>query len=464
MSESARRLTLLDCLGIGINGIVGSGIYLLIAPLALRAGAASVLGILACAGLCILIALCFAELAGMYERSGGPYVYARAAFGPRVGSIVGFGVGWMSMATGVLAFAAVAVGFAEALARVWTPLATLGFALGPWILQGKSAVALVLIGSLGAINYYGVKGGARTSTALSVLKLLPLLLLAIVGVAFLKADVFTSIFSSTGLPPAADGTAQGFGGAIASSAFLAVFMLSGFEFVVVPAGEARNARRNVPIAIIGSLVFAAGLYALLQLVALSVLPDLATRTQPLLDVAGAIFGPVGVLVLSFAALVSMAGFCASSALVGPRYFSALAEDGYLPERLSGLSRFATPGPAILLATSLAAVLSLVLGYAALVDISNVALFGQYVPTALAVIVLRFTQPAAPRAFRLPFGILIPVLATAGSLLLLWAASPPRAEWIFSAQLLAAGFVLWGTLALYRRWKMGRKATAAGLPG
>src|SRR5207302_6433561 len=85
-----RELTLIDAVGIGINGIVGSGIYLLVAPLARVGRGSSVFGVLACGALCVLIALCFAELSSMYDRSGGPYVYARDAFGPAVG----FAVRW----------------------------------------------------------------------------------------------------------------------------------------------------------------------------------------------------------------------------------------------------------------------------------------------------------------------------------------------------------------------------------
>src|SRR5262249_11243512 len=88
---AARRLTLLDCVAIGVNGIVGSGVYLMLSRLSDRAGAASVVGLFACGALCVSIALCFAELGGMFDRSGGTYVYAEAAFG----RVVGFAVGCM---------------------------------------------------------------------------------------------------------------------------------------------------------------------------------------------------------------------------------------------------------------------------------------------------------------------------------------------------------------------------------
>src|SRR6266513_1912600 len=76
-NSAKRELTLVDAVGIGVNGIVGSGIYLLVAPLARVGGGSAVFGVLGCGFLCILIALCFAELSSKYDRSGGPYVYAR---------------------------------------------------------------------------------------------------------------------------------------------------------------------------------------------------------------------------------------------------------------------------------------------------------------------------------------------------------------------------------------------------
>ncbi|HEX4386921.1 MAG TPA: APC family permease, partial [Myxococcales bacterium] len=156
-----RELSLLDAIGIGINGIVGSGIYLLVAPLAKAGGGASVAGVLACGTLCVLIALCFAEVGSMYDESGGPYVYARDAFGKPLG----FAVGWLGMSVGVLGLAAVSSGFAGALARFWPGAAT-----------ARAPIACGIIILFGAINLKGVKAGGRASTSLSLLKIGPLIL------------------------------------------------------------------------------------------------------------------------------------------------------------------------------------------------------------------------------------------------------------------------------------------------
>jgi len=453
-SQPARNLSLFDCICIGTNGIIGSGIYLLIAPLASRAGYASVLGVLTCGTLCILIGLCFAELGGMFDRNGGPYVYAQAAFGRQAG----FCVGWMSMAGGVLGFSAVAVGFAEALAKLVPALSLELLRIGSFAATWKTAVAVLLIVGLGSINYVGVKAGARTSDALSVAKLLPLIALAVVGLAWIRPEALAGMFSTASVPHGPEGPPS-YLHAISSSAFLAVFMLSGFEYTSVPAGEARDARRNIPLAIVGSLIGATGLYCVLQLVALSVLPDLHAREQPLMEVAGRVFGRAGTPVFAVASLLSMAGFCASSALVGPRYFTAMAADGYLPTRLIGLNRFNTPGAAIVVATALAALLALLLGYGSLVDVSNVALFGQYIPTCLAVLVLRYRMPDARRVYRLPAGPLIPLAGAGFSVALLVMARPKQDEWIFSAEVLLAGLLIWAASAFVCRPPVPAAASA-----
>jgi len=366
--------------------------------------------------LCVLIALCFAELSSMYERSGGPYVYAGDAFGRHVG----FAVGWLGMSTGVLGLAAVSVGFAAALGRFVPAVAT-----------ARAPVAVALIASLGFVNWLGVKAGGRTSTALSVLKIAPLVLVALAALRFAPRA-----------PVALDA------GGVTRAAFLSIFMMSGFEFAAVPAGEVRDPRRSVPLAVVGSISGASILYALLQLGALGALPDLAAHEQPLPDVAARALGSWGAPLLGITALVSMAGFCASVALVAPRYFTALAEDGHLPGGLTKLSARGTPAAAIAASTAFASGLAIVLGYASLVDVSNVVILSGYTLTCLAALVLRVRQPQAVRRYRPPLAVL--ALAFCASIGLLVSARPGAAEWRFAAALLALGFACRLATALARR--------------
>src|SRR5262245_50193606 len=104
-----RELTLVDCIGIGVNGILGSGIFVLPATLARRAGGHAPLAWLVNGGFCCVVALCFAEAAGRTSRQGGPYRYTFDAFGPTAGLLVG----WITLVSNVLGYAAVARAFAD---------------------------------------------------------------------------------------------------------------------------------------------------------------------------------------------------------------------------------------------------------------------------------------------------------------------------------------------------------------
>lgn len=419
LPQPPRTLTLFDSLGIGINGIVGSGVYLLVAPLAAVGGSGSVFGVLLCGALCVLIALNFAELSSMFDQSGGPYLYARLAFG----KFAGFCVGWLGMATGILGLSAVSLGFAGALAR-----------FVPALSGARGAAAVGFICLLGAINYRGVRLGGSTSTFLSVVKIVPLVVLAAVGLCSARTA------APLPAPP----------GGVIKSAFLAIFMMSGFEYAAVPAGEVKDAKRNIPLAIVGSIALASLLYAALQWVSLGSLEDLGSRQSPLADLGLQLFGPVlgsfGGTLIGLTAVTSMAGFCAGVALVAPRYFTALAKDGYLPARLCGLSRHQTPGAAILAATALASLLAVVLEYASLVNVANVVILSGYALTALSALVLRLRRPDLPRRYTLPLGPLLPLLAAAGAVALLVSARPQLAEWRFTFLLLLLGLAAWAATA------------------
>ncbi len=381
-----RQLSLFDVLCLGINAIVGSGIYLFPGKLAALLGPASFLAFATCGLVAALVGLCFAEAAGSFERSGGPYVYARAAFG----ELVGYLVGWACWCAALLSFAAVARG-------VPAYLAELAPALGSGAPAAAVAAGIVLL--LGAINLVGIRPGAITTDLFTVAKLLPLCALVGAGVARGR------------LRPAGPFAPHGLGG-LPRTSFSAYFVFQGFEVVPVPAGETANPRRNAPLAVLGSLAGATFLYMAVQWVATASTPDLATAKQPLAEVGTVLLGGgLGGGLVAVAAVISMLGFCSGVALAGPRYVEALAEDGHLPRALARRhARFATPHAAIALTTLLTAALVVVLDFARLVDLSVLTVSVQYLATALAVPVLRRRRPELPRSFLLPAGPLVPLLA------------------------------------------------------
>jgi amino acid transporter len=418
VERPARRLRLWDCIAIGVNGIVGGGIFVLPAPMAAAAGPASPLAFLLCGAFVVAVGFSFAELASAREESGGPYLYVREAFG----EAAGFAVTWMAAAAGLFGLAAVARTFAAYLGAV-VPAAA----------GAEGAVAVALIVALGAANALGVRHGARASNALAAAKIAALLLFVGAGALAVRAE------NLAGPVP------EGLSG-LAKATLLAVFALSGFEVVPAPAGETVEPRRAMPIALVASVAGAAILYVAVQAVAVGVSPQIASSQAPLAHAAEVALGAPGRALLAAAAMISTAGFCAGVALATPRYITSLAADGLLPRALSRFSaRTGTPVAAVFAVAAVGVALTLAGRAAELVDLSVAAIVIQYLPVCLAVPVLR--RRGAAGAFRLPLGPLIPLLGATGTVTLLALAD--------AKQLLIAGGVLALGLVVYAIGRLRR---------
>jgi basic amino acid/polyamine antiporter, APA family len=418
---SGRTLTLFDVLCLGVNAIVGSGIYAFPGQLAGLLGPASFLAFGLCGLIAALIGLCFAEAAARFDRSGGPYVYARAAFG----AVPGYLIGWTCWAAALLSWAAVARAIPPYLGQLW-PAAGEGW--------GSTLAATGIVFVLGGINFFGIRPGALTTDVLTIAKLLPLFVL--VGAGLLRRGGPRGPFAPHGLSK------------LPRAAFKAFFAFQGFEVVPVPAGETANPRRNAPLAVLGSLAGSTILYMVIQHVAVATTPTLADATQPLAEMGRVLLGAVGSEMVAAAAVISMLGFCAGVAFAGPRYVEALAADGDLPAAIAARhARFGTPHLAILLTTSLTAALVVLLDFGRLVDLSVLTVSVQYLATCVAIPVLRWRHPERG-AFRLPGGPLIPIAACAVTI---WLASHAgRVELVTFASLLAVGIVPALTARLVRR--------------
>jgi amino acid transporter len=428
-SSLRRRLTLLDVLCVGTNAIVGSGVFALPDDMQRAMGGYSPLAYVLCAALLAPVALCFAELSGRFDETGGPYLYARAAFGDRAG----FLIGWFCWLNTFVSWAANTTLFVE----------LCGLSTTPW---SKVAAAAFAIG-LGAVNYVGVKPGARLVVAVTVGKVLAI-------ACFIAAGLFAARARELGgpLPIGLAGVGQG--------VYLALFPLQGFEVVPVTAGETVDARRNVPLATVGSLALSALLFVAVQALLARIYPAIdAPSDTPLVDAARYLSPALGVVVLA-GSLVSIGGFTAGSALGSPRYAQAIAAHGLLPRALASIHpRYATPHVAIAATTALTAALALFFDYRGLVGMSNVTVVVQYAATCLAVPFVRRAQRGAPAPrFQVPGGALLPIVGALASIGLLAGAfvrvdggratvelAGARAELVFSATSLLAGLVVF-TLA------------------
>ena len=412
-----RSLTRFDVTCLGLNAIVGSGIFLLPDDLYREMGALSPLAFLLCAVGLLPVALCYAEAASYSSETGGPYLYARDAFGPRTGFIVV----WMCYVNALFSFAAVAAAAAAYAARL---VPGIEISLGP------RAIGAAVIAVFAALNYIGAKPGAVAVDAFTIAKFAVLVIL----VGALVPGTSTEHFA-TELP-------HGWSG-IGTATFVALFAAQGFEVAPVPAGETRAPQRDLPFAIVGSLVAASLLYVVVQTVLVASGANLAESSDtPLVDAARSVAPGLAFAVVA-GGLVSTLGFVSGSALGTPRYLFAAAADRHLPAALGAVHpRFGSPHIAIIATAAIAIALVISFDYRSLIGISNVAVAVQYLATCAAVPFLR--RRGVPGR-RIPGGPIVPLLGCAVSLWVFTEAS--REELVWAAAALAIGIVV---LALRRR--------------
>ena len=379
-----RNLSLRDVIALGINGVVGQGIFLLPGMAAAMMGPACLVAIVAAGVLCLLMALCFAEVGSRYQSTGGAYVYAREVFG----DFVGFEVGWMTCCVAVIAWAALANGLTEVLGALIPGIK------GGWI---QPTLAVSVITGLTLVNLFGARSGARVVMVFTVAKLIPLALFIVVGFTAIETAHFT------------DFAPNGYGN-IAETILLVLYAYVGFETLVVPAGEMANPKRAVPQALLWVMGIVMTLYCAVFVVAIGTFKDLPGHANPVAAASEGFLGPVGGTIVAVGIVLSVFGTNSGSALVSPRRFFALAERGDLPKTLAWTHpKTGAPIPAILLTWLLASGLTLTGSFKELAVLSVVARFVQYLPTCLAVIILRWRESEPSDGFRLPFGPTIPLL-------------------------------------------------------
>lgn len=421
----SREIGLFSLIALTVNGILGSGIFMLPASIARILGPASPVGYAAAAFAAALIVLCFAEASTHFEGSGGPYLYARAAFGP----FVGFQAGWLFIATRLVSVGAIANGTASYLGTLWAPLGT-----G----TGRPVTVVAVIGGLAVLNLVGVRQGKWTVNLLTIAKLLPLVLFVAVGIPAIDG----SRIGLDGAPP---------GGSVREAAFLLVFTFAGFEAAAIAGHEIVNPRRNLPIALLTAVGVTTAVYVAVQIVAQGTLPGIATSQAPIADAARTFLGPGGATFIGAGAVLATLGTNGTNLLVTPRMVYALADGGHLPSFFARIHpRFRTPHVAIAVFAVVASSIALVNDFAALAATSVVSRLCFFATTCLAVPVLRWRCPAPPGRFRIPAGTLVAAVATG---LCVWLISAST-----TAQRLACGgAIVVGTL-LYAWARRGKRAT------
>ena len=395
-----------------VNVTIGGGIFRLPADMAATLGATAPVAYLLCAIAMSLIVLCMAEAGSRVSMTGGPYAYVQVAFGPFAGFLAGFLL-WMLLTFVMAAVATVLVG----------NLGTLVPALAP---RAVSAVVLVVIYALfAAINIFGVERGARVNTALTIAKLVPLVLL-IAGGMFAIDPGNLAIVNPPDMPT------------LARSSILLIFAFAGIEAALVPGGEVKDPARTVPRAIFVAMAGITALYAALQFVAQGVLgPALASsKAAPLAEAAGVALGGWARHLLLVGAVISMLGHAGAMILATPRMLFAFARDGMLPPVLTRVHPVhRSPFIAILVQCALVLALAITSTFERLAILASLSTLVLYGTCCLATWQLRRHDV---RAGGTPFRVPAPALVIALACLVIgWMlTSVTQAEWIAFAIVIA----------------------------
>ncbi len=413
-----RELGRWDLTAIGINQVIGGALFAQPSLYAASVGAWSLWLVVAVGVASLLIALSFAEVSSRFDATGGPYLYARAAFG----RFAAFEVGWMLWFTRVASWAAVINVLATALSFYAPALAS------GWL---RAIFISLVIVAIAGINIRGIRLSSFVVNFLTVGKLLPLVTFVVVGL---------FLVDGSALVPGETPTFA----ALSSTGLLLIFAFGGYEVIPVPAGEARDPRHAVPFALIMTIVIVSALTILVQIVALGTLPGLASSRTPLADAASLFMGAGGAVLVTAGAVLATAGNNVGGALSGSRNLYALAEQGDLPRVFGWVHPvFRTPVNAIVITSAATMALALSGRYADLALVSAISRLLVYVATCAAT--LRLRSPAlAGRAkaptFVVPYGPIIPVAAIAIALAMLSGAR--RDQLIAGFVALAAGAMLY----------------------
>jgi APA family basic amino acid/polyamine antiporter len=429
-----RSVGALDLTALGLGAIIGTGIFVIIGEAISDSGPAIILSFVLAGVTCIFSALSYAELASTIPVSGSAYTYSYAT----LGELLAWIIGWDLILEYGVSVAAVAVGWGGYLTDLLD--SAFGISLPDAIAQPPgdggtiNLPAVLLVLAVTALLIVGVRESARTNTVMVIVKVLILIFFIIIGITAFNAD---------NLKPFAPHGTSG----VVDAAAVIFFAYIGFDAVSTTGEEARNPGRDVPIAIVGSLIIATVLYILVAIVATGLAPMkvLGGSDAPLTDALQS--GGLGWAgnILSVGALIAITSVTLTLLYGQTRITFAMCRDGLLPRSLATLNRRYTPARITLLFGGLTAALAAVVPLSEIAKLVNIGTLFAFLIVNVGVIVLRRTQPGLPRGFRVP---LVPVFPLIGAALCVYLMTKLEAvTWERFVVWLLAGLVIY---ALYGR--------------
>ena len=455
----------------GIGAIIGAGIFATIGTAAAGdanrpgAGPALMISFVITAIVCAFTALCYAEFASMVPISGSAYTYSYAT----LGEVIAWIIGWDLIIEYAVGNIAVAISWANyfktLLAGLHIPgIAPSGIHIPDWIsmdyrtaakvpgvyenaphIFGKpiifNVLAVAIVALITIVLIWGIRESARFNAVMVGIKILVLTFFIVIGFTYVQPANYTPF------------SPNGFAG-ISAGAAIVFFAYIGFDAVSTVAEETRNPRRNLPIGIIASLIICTLFYAVVACVFTGLIsyPDLKAKlateqaeplTMALQHVGQQFNTDLGwaIGIVAFGSVIAHTAVLLVFQLGQPRIFFSMARDGLLPRVFYKVHpRFRTPHISTILTGVFVASFAAVASIDEMVDLTNIGTLFAFILVCAGIIVLRVKDPDRPRPFRVPGGLIIPVLGIVSCLYLIYYLPPT--SWLRFAAWLNLGFVIY----------------------
>jgi basic amino acid/polyamine antiporter, APA family len=429
-----RGIGALDLTALGIGAIIGTGIFVIVGEAISKSGPALVLSFVLAGVTCIFSALSYAELASTIPVSGSAYTYAYAT----MGEVLAWIIGWDLILEYGVSVAAVAVGwgayFTELMDSLFGITLSDSISLPPGEGGDVNVPAFLLVLAVAALLISGIRQSARSNTVMVIIKLAVLAFFIVAAATAFDGDNFSNF------------APHGWSG-IEDAAALIFFAYIGFDAVSTGSEESKNPGRDLPIAIIGSLVIATILYILVSVAAVGALPadKLAGQDAPLAvalsEGAGISWGAD---IVTFGALVAITSVVLTILYGQTRVAFSMCRDGLMPTRLATVwEKTRTPVILTLVFAIPIAILAAFVPLKEIAELVNIGTLFAFLIVNVAVIWLRRTKPEMDRGFRVP---LVPVVPIIGGLLCAYLMTKlPGITWVRFGIWLVLGMVIY---ALY----------------
>jgi basic amino acid/polyamine antiporter, APA family len=429
----------IDVTALGIGGIIGAGIFATIGtaaagdPTRPGAGPALLLSFVVTAIACGFAALCYAEFAAMIPISGSAYTYAYAT----LGELIAWIIGWDLIIEYAVGNVAVAISWAN---YFKTLVSGFGITIPDWISTDYRTAAKIpgllesaphifgvpivfnilafgIVTAITIVLVIGIRESATMNTTMVMLKLIVLGFFVAVGWGYMKGQNFHPFMPN------------GWAGVQAGAAIV-FFAYIGFDAVSTVAEETRNPSRDLPIGIVGSLVISTLIYILVAAVFTGIIPfpvlkqKLATEQAEPLTMALQ-YANIGRWANLFVGIVAFGSVIAHTAVLlvfqlgQPRIFFSMARDGLLPQSFAKVHpKFQTPHVTTILTGVAVGVCAMFTSIDEMVDLTNIGTLFAFILVCIGIVILRSREPERPRAFRVPWVPLLPVLGVAACIYLM----------------------------------------------